>query len=766
MPNWLKKGLKYFWITVFSGIGAFIVLILLVNWGVFGPLPTGEEIANPEANLATQIVSDDGELLGTFFVENRINADYEELPPYIYDALVATEDHRFYSHAGIDFRSLGRVFIKTILSQDQGAGGGSTISQQVAKNLFKIRGQSVSGNKFKLVIFKLKEWVTAVKLEKRYTKEELMLMYFNTVTYMYNADGIKAASKTYFNKPIDSLNLGEAATLVGMVKNPSLYNPVRRLEKTQERRNTVLGQMRNRGYISKEICDSVINTPLEIELTRSSHNTGLAPYLREHLRIQMDSILQNHAEPNPNGKKWDVYADGLKIYTTINSKMQTYAEEAVAEHLKEHQQTFNKQWARRSYEPWERFSRKDPNFMNRERKNSERYRLLKKAGKTQAEIDTIFNTPTQMTLFSWEGDIDTTMSPNDSIKYMNKILHAGFMAVDPGTGQVKAWVGGIDHRYFKLNHVNTRRQVGSTFKPFIYLMAMELGWSPCFEVPLNPPQFGTKYQYWRPRNSGGGTTGTTTLKTALAKSINTVAARIMYQFCTGEPGDDRTPQPIIDFVRKLGITSPIPPSPSICLGTADISLFEMVEAYTSFANKGVKTTPYLITRIEDKNGRIIYRANIETKEVLSEERAYLITQMMMGVVNQGTGNRLRRAKYGAHRAQIAGKTGTTQDNSDGWFIGFTPQLVAGAWVGADKPSVRFLATTYGQGAAMALPIYGYFMRKVFNDKSLGYDETLKFEKPGFELDMNFDCKVDETLEAGVGYQEETIETITEQSWEE
>ena len=731
----------------------FLLLLLLVSLEVFGDLPSGEELANPENSLATQIISQDGEMMGTFFVENRINAEYNELPPYIFDALIATEDERYRNHAGIDFKALARVVTKTVIGGNRASGGGSTISQQVAKNLFKMRGQKFGGNPFKLGIQKLKEWVTAVRLEKRYTKDELMLMYFNTVTYMYQADGIKAAARTYFNKEVDSLDMGEAATLVGMVKNPSYFNPVRRLETTQGRRNQVFLQMVKNGFMTEEVKDSLSELPLEITLTRSNHNTGLAPYLREHLRLELDSILDNHADKKANGKDWNIYEDGLRIYTSINSKMQRYAEEAVAEHMEAHQKIFDKQWGRRSYEPWERFARKDTSFMRRMTVQSERYRLMKKAGKGIGEIRKAFDTPAEMTLFSWGGDKDTIMTPNDSIKYMNKILQAGFMCVEQSTGQVKAWVGGINHTYFKLNHVNTRRQVGSTFKPFVYAMGLEKGWSPCFEVPKAQIQFGPKYQYWKPKNSGGGYEGMTTLIDGLGHSVNTVAARIMYEFCTGEEHDDRTPQPIIDFVRKLGVISPIPSTPAIALGACDISLYEMVEAYTAFANKGVKTTPYFITRIENKEGKIIYNAEIETKAVLSEERAYLMTKMMQGVVEKGTGKRLRQKRGGAVRGPIAGKTGTTQDNSDGWFIGYTPELCAGAWVGANQPSVRFLSTAYGQGAAMALPVWGKFMHKVYADEELGYSSSNKFEKPDKELEMKYDCKVSEIIEGGIGWNE-------------
>lgn len=755
----MKVFLRWCWRFFFGGLLAVFLLILSVALGLFGSLPSGDAIENPENDLATQILSVDEELLGTFFVENRIMATHPEIPQFMRDGLVATEDARFYDHAGIDFKALGRVLIKTVIG-GQSTGGGSTISQQVAKNLFRIRKENKKGGKLRLVIHKMKEWVTAVKLERKYTKSELELMYLNTVTYLGGAEGIKSASKMYFSKGIMDLTIPEASTLVGMVKNPSLFNPKKRLEMTKIRRDVVMKQMVKYDYLPQAEYDTLNKLPLELAYTAPDHNTGVATHLREYIR---KDVWENEIEPNlpkkQNGEDWNLYRDGLKIYTTINERMQIYAEEAVNEHLKAHQATFDKQWNRRKFKPWEYGNKKDPKFMERGMKNSGRYKRWREQKVSKEECEKRFaNTKYDMTLFSWDGAIDTSMTPNDSIAYMSMFLQAGFMAVNPSDGQIKAWVGGIDHNFFKINHVKSKRQVGSTFKPIIYLNALMKGWDPCFKLSKSQVEFGPNYQYWKPRNSGGGKTayvGMTTLKEGLAGSVNTIAARIMYDFCTGEVTDPRTPQPFVDLAYKLGIETEIPPLPSICLGTVDLSLEEMVTVYTSFANKGFRVDPYLIKRIEDKNGKVIFRQPIKTEQVIPEEKAYLLTQMMRGVVEKGTGQRLRREYNGSlgktmNAGGLAGKTGTTQDNSDGWFIGFTPELVAGAWVGADVPSVRFLSTTYGQGAAMALPVFGKFMRKVMDDKSLGYNETKKFEKPSKELETDMDCEISSSISGGVG----------------
>jgi penicillin-binding protein 1A len=734
------RYIRWIWIALLGGIGLFAVFILLLSWGVFGELPGFEELENPQNSLATQIISSDGELLGRYYRENRTNATYDELPEHLVQALVATEDVRFYEHSGIDGRSLARVLFKTIILRDEDSGGGSTITQQLAKNLY---GRPTANNLFALGTIKFKEWITSTKLERQYTKDEILTMYLNTVEYVYDAHGVKTAAKTFFNKDVDSLLIEESAVLVGMVKNPSLYNPVRYAERTEERRNVVLFQMREAGYISSSQYDSLKVIPMDItRFKRQDHTSGNATYFREYLRLWLADWAENN--PKPDGSNWDIYRDGLKIYTTIDSRMQQHAEDASAEWLTQLQKDFDKHWANNKYEPWNfpYRGRRNPDLIDRAMKQSERYRLAKKAGKSEKEIEEEFNTPVETTLFTWnnpERELDTLISPYDSIKYVKKILHPGFIAVDPASGQVKAWVGGNDMRFFQLDHVNqnTKRQVGSTFKPFVYTAAIaDKGFSPCQEVPNLPVTFekGTRWgllQNWTPKNSDGEYGGMLTLSMGLGKSINTITAYLLREVGI---------QPVIDLATNMGIESEMPFQPSICLGVSDISVFEMASAYTAFVNGGVAVRPVFVTRIEDKNGNIIADFPVKRVEVMREEVASVMLSMLEYVVNYGTGNRLRREAYGGITGEIAGKTGTTQENTDGWFMGVVPQLVCGTWVGADDPVVHFRSTALGQGANMALPIYGKFMRKVYDDPGLNISPTAKFRRyegtPTIELDCS------------------------------
>lgn len=720
-----KVQIKWFWKIFVIGAGLITIFILLLSAGVFGKMPSFDELENPQSNLATQILTSDGELLGRFYKENRTNATSKEIPQHLIDALVSTEDRRFYDHSGIDAKSVMRVIFKTLILHQEESGGGSTLTQQLAKNLY---GRPLAGNKFELAIIKLKEWVTAAKLERRYTKEEIIVMYLNTIPYIYDASGIKTASKTFFNKPVDSLTVDESAILVGMVKNPALFNPVRFPEKCIERRNVVLHEMFEAGALNDADYKKYKSKPLQLDFKRQDHKAGNGTYFREYLRQWLAQWVKENEKPD--GGKWDIYKDGLKVYTTIDSRMQMYAEQASSQWLSKLQKDFNNHWKGNKYEPWAYpyKGRTNPELIETTVKQTERYRKMKKAGKTEDEITLAFETPDTMTVFSWWAknyDLDTIMSPYDSIKYVKKLLHPGFMAMDPHTGEIKAWVGGVDMRYFQLDHVKPAqgRQVGSTFKPFVYTAAIaDKGFSPCYQIPNLPVTFerGKKWSLisdWTPKNSDGSYGGMLTLSQGLGKSVNTITAYLLREVGI---------QPVIDLAHNMGIESEIPFQPSICLGTPEVTVYEMTASYSAFANKGVAVRPVFVTRIEDKNGNIIAEFPAKRVEVMREEISSVMLTMLEYVVNSGTGQRLRRPEYGGITSEVAGKTGTTQENTDGWFMGMVPQLVCGVWVGADDPVVHFRSTSLGQGANMALPIYGFFMKRVYADKSLGIDPDAKF----------------------------------------
>ncbi|WP_046746108.1 penicillin-binding protein 1A [Kordia zhangzhouensis] len=742
-----KKYIKWFWITFISGISGILLLFLLASWGFLGDMPSFEILENPQTNLASQVLSSDGKILGKYYLkDNRTPVDYKDLPKDLVNALIATEDARFHNHSGIDVRGTLRAVIKL------GSGGGaSTISQQLAKQLFHGEG---SKNLPQRIIQKIKEWVIATRLERQYTKEEIIAMYFNIYDFGNNADGIRSAARIYFGKEPQDLKIEESAMLVGMFKNSSLYNPRRNPEGVKNRRNVVFAQMYKYEYITEEAKDSLQALPLTINYTPESHNEGLGTYFREHLKGFLKSWVNEN--PKEDGEKYNIYLDGLKIYTTIDSRMQQYAEEAVEQHMKNLQAEFFHQNTKKRNKnaPFAKDVEQSSIdiALDRAMRQSERWRVMKEEGKSEKEIIASFDKKTPMTVFSWKeknNRLDTIMTPRDSIIYSKFFLRASFMSLEPQTGQVKAWVGGINYKNFKYDMVKQgKRQIGSTFKPFVYATAIDqLHLSPCDSMPNGPfciPE--GKYNLlepWCPKNSDGQYDGMRTLKSALANSVNTVTARLM---------DKVGPANVRSLAQRLGVEADIPEVPSIGLGTPDISLYEMLGAYGTFVNQGVYVKPVIVTRIEDKNGTILYEFVPETKDVLSEEVAYTVVNLMEGVTQSGSGQRLRHKWAGKtavykdiitgypyeFKNPIAGKTGTTQNNSDGWFIGMVPNLISGAWVGGEDRQVRFATTTYGQGASMALPIWALFMKKCYADESLSVSKE-NFPKPEEEMTINVDC---------------------------
>lgn len=731
---------KTFW-KIFTGVIGFVFLVfLLASWGILGSLPDETSLENPEKNLATEIISSDGQTIGKFYKENRTPVPYEELPNHLIEALIATEDVRFYDHSGIDAKGTIRALVYL-----GSKGGASTITQQLAKLFFT---EKASRNKFQRGVQKIKEWVIAIRLERRYTKEEIITMYFNEYDFLNQAVGIESASNIYFDKAPSELNTSESAMLVGMFKNSSLYNPLRNPEGVMNRRNVVLSQMEKYDYISESQKDSLQFLPLNIKYTAQGHDEGLATYFREYARAFMADWMREN--PKSDGTNYNIYSDGLKIYTTIDKKMQTYAEEAMDMHLSGLQKEFDKQNKKNKTAPFRDITEEETaQILNTAMRRSDRWREMKKQGKDENVIIESFKKKTPMRVFSWSGDKDTIMTPLDSIRYYKSILQASMMSMTPQTGEVKAWVGGINYKHFKYDMVKTgRRQIGSTFKPFVYATAIDqMHMSPCDTLPNTPYciQVG-KYgllKEWCPKNASGKYGGMVTLKAALANSINTVTARLI---------DRVGPRPVIDLVEKMGVdTEQMPEAPSIALGTPDVSLFEMVGAYSTFANEGVYVKPTLIQRIEDKNGTILYQHVPETKDVISNETAYVTISLMEGVTQGGSGTRLRHtwavgnsiyknAVTGypyAFENPIAGKTGTTQNNSDGWFMGIVPNLVTGVWVGGEDRATHFSSTAYGQGATMALPVWALYMKKCYADEELDVSDKA-FKKPE-ELSIVTDC---------------------------
>ena len=726
------------WLFVLSPIIILFTCLYLASIGVFGKLPSFEQLENPKSNLATEIISSDGEVLGKYFFENRSNIKYHELSPMLVNALLSTEDIRFRTHSGIDVRALLRAVKGLVFGTN--SGGASTITQQLAKMLFTEK--PASG--LERVIQKFKEWIIAVKLERQYSKEEILTMYLNKFDFINNAVGIKSASQVYFNTTAKNLKIEESAMLVGMLKNPSLYNPNRRANLTRQRRNVVLSQMKKYNFITSSEYDSLSNKSIVLNFKKASHNEGLAPYLRELLRGELKNWCKNNYKTD--GSNYNLYTDGLKIYTTINSKMQLYAEEAVQTHISSLQEDFFNHWKGYTNAPFpkEFDNNQIQNIIEQGVKRSDRYKKLKNKNVSKQKINSIFRTKTPMRIFSWNGEKDTVMTPLDSVRYYKYFIHSGMMSMDPNTGYVKAYVGGINYKHFKYDHVKIgKRQVGSTFKPFLYALALQEGYSPCYEIPNVPVvfeknQWGLPDKDWVPRNSDDKYEGILmSLSFGLANSINTITAYIMKQF---------GPHSVLDLAKKMGITSNLNPVPSICLGTFDLSVYEMVGAYSTFVNKGIWTEPLIISRIEDKNGVLLQDFNPKTNEAMSEKTADLMVRMLQGVVDgvyntqadikMGTGIRLRR-KY-KFENDIGGKTGTTQNNSDGWFMGITPNLVTGVWSGNEDRSVHFRNTFYGQGANMALPIWAEYMQKVYADTlALGiYPEPFEIPK---SVDILLNC---------------------------
>lgn len=745
-----KRDVKVYLIVLWTLFVLFGLSIYLIFHGIthewFGDMPTFEELENPETNLATEIYSADGKILGTYYIENRSNVSYEDISPYLINAIVAIEDVRFYEHSGIDMKALFRV-AKGVATGNSDQGGGSTITQQLAKNLFP-RGENLS--KPQLVIRKFQEWVTATKLEYNYSKDEILAMYLNTVFYGHNAYGIKKAAETFFGKEPDSLNLQEAAMLAGVVNAPTKFSPKRNPNSALWRRNLVLKRMETNGFIDEATYDSVSQLPIDLShFGVIDHKSGQATYFREFLRSMMHEWAKTHYKPD--GTPYNIYKDGLRIYTTIDSRMQQYAEEAVREHLAlDLQPAFYRHWEGDKKAPFVLPTEEDvEKIMILSMKRSERYRVLKKADWPMDSIIANFNTPIPMTVFSWDGPIDTVFTPMDSIRYYKFFLQSALMSVETGTGHVKAYVGGNDYRFFQYDHVTqAKRQVGSTFKPFLYSLAMQEGeYTPCTKVPnISYSIQMSDGKFWEPKDSGKNKFGEeVTLRWALAHSNNRISAYLMKRF---------GPEATIQMARRMGVKSDIPAVPSICLGVCDLSLYEMVGAMSTFANKGVYIKPIFITKIEDKNGNVIQTFKAEQREAMDEVTAYKMIELMKGVVYEGTGVRLR-FKYGL-RNPIAGKTGTTQNQSDGWFMGITPDLTTGIWTGAEDRSVHFKTITLGQGSNMALPVWALYMKKVYSDPTLNISQG-DFPKPLSNVDLDFDCDKYEEEQQAVATPEITEE---------
>ncbi|KOS06920.1 penicillin-binding protein [Flavobacterium akiainvivens] len=736
-----KRYVKNFWKIFGFGFLGIILFFLLASWGVFGHMPDFKQLEDPSYNVATEIISSDGQTLGKFYLENRTPVKFADLPQNLVDALVATEDERFYEHSGIDARGTLRA-IFTLGS----SGGASTITQQLAKNLFHKR----SRNPIMAVVQKAKEWIISTKLERQYTKDEIIAMYLNTVDFTRNAVGIRSASKTYFGKEPKNLKVEEAAVIVGMLKNPSLYNPVSTSEKRRkliyDRRNVVLGQMVKNGKLSEAEKNKLVGPEIKTNYKPESHKEGIATYFREYLRGFMDKWVKDN--PSKDGEQYDIYRDGLKIYVTIDARMQAYAEEAVESHLANLQEEFNIQQKTNKNAPFVNISQAETDrILERAMKNSERWRIMKNDDKSEEQIKASFKVKTDMTIFTWKGEKDTVMTPLDSIRYYKHFLQSGMMSMVPQTGEVKAWVGGINYKHFQYDHVGQgARQVGSTFKPFVYATAIEqLHMSPCDTI-IDEPFYMPQGKYgidapWNPQNSNNQFRGAVTLKQALAGSINTVSAKLI---------DKVGPKAVVDMAKNLGVSSKIPEQPAIALGAVEITVSDMVAAYSTFANQGVYIKPRLISKITDKNGVTLYEPKVETHEVVNKEIAYAVIKLLEGVTETGSGARLKWGGGGGTGYNrmtgypykiinpIAGKTGTTQNQSDGWFVGMVPNLCTGVWVGNEDRSAHFKGLIYGQGATMALPIWGIYMRKIYDDDQMVYKVS---EKP-FERPANLSIKVD------------------------
>ncbi len=749
----LKKVLIWFWSIFALGLASIILIFWLITKGALGYLPPLDELQNPKNKFATEVISSDMQLLGRYYrQENRVGVNYEDISPNMINALIATEDARYYSHTGIDFKSLLRAIIKM-----GKAGGGSTITQQLAKQLWSPRANNI----FERALQKPIEWVIATKLERLYSKEEILTMYLNQFDFLYNAVGIKSAAQVYFSTTPDQLTIEEAAMLVGMCKNPSMYNPRRRPERALNRRNTVLDQMCKYGYLSNQECDSLQALPVDIKYQSVDHKQGLAPYFREYLRqilTAKEPKKSNYSEWNahqydidmrlwrenplygfcnknhkPDGTPYDLYHDGLRIYTTIDSRMQKYAEEAVSEHMQDLQKSFFREKRKKSYAPFSKDLTEEDidGIMNRSMRQTDRYRGLKKQGMNENDIRKVFNTPVAMRVFSYDGLIDTTMTPMDSIRWNKHFLRCGFMSMDAHSGAVKAYVGGPNFAHFQYDMVTTgRRQVGSTIKPYLFTLAMDEGMWPCDStVNDSITLIDGNGVAWTPRDDHHANQGEmVTLNWGLEKSSNWITAYLMSLF---------TPEQLVRMMRSFGIEGPLEPVVSLCLGPCEVSVQEMVDAYTTFPNKGIRVEPMYVTRIEDNNGNVLATFVPKTHEIINETTSYKMIYMLRNVMDHGTGVRAR-FRYGL-KAPMGGKTGTSQNHSDGWFVGFTPSLVSGVWVGGEDRSIHFDNMSAGQGANMALPIWAIYMQKVYADEELGYSVEEQFDVPEW-FDAEAGCK--------------------------
>ena len=785
-----KKIVRWFWILVTA---PFVILILaLVLVGLFAEIPSFEELEHPDNKLATQVIAENGEVLTTFHIENRTYVAYDELSPYLVNAAVATEDARFYEHSGIDMKSLARVLVKTILMRDSSQGGGSTITQQLAKTLYprrEVRSNFPGWSAVVMVQTKLKEWITAVKLERDYTKNEIMDMYLNSIFFGSGAYGVKAASETFFGKEPADLLVEEAALLVGMVNKPTRYNPVLNPDYSLQRRNFVLGQMEKNGFLSEAQRDSLCALPIELDYQVLDHNSGLAPYFRDMLRRDMNAgkprrsdyqYAEDYAQDSirwredpiygwlnknkkADGSDYNLDRDGLRIYTTINYKMQQYAEEAVEEYLGGHlQKLFDREVRWKTNKPFANSVDKKTvdMLMQQARRWSDRYRMQHRAGKSDAEIYAQFREPVKMRVFAWndKGYVDTTMTPDDSIRYYKSILRCGFVAIEPGSGHVKAYVGGPNYRYFKYDNVSQgKRQIGSTVKPFLYTLAMQEGMTPCDKV-VNLPQTFVLFDgsTWTPRSTDREEYigRTVTLRWGLSRSSNNISAYLMKEF---------GPSALASMMHQMGIMTHIDEVYSLCVGPAEVNVFDMVSAYNVFPSHGTYVYPQYVTRITDSEGVEIGRYSTRKREAISEQTAYLMVDLMKAVVNEGTGARLRSVYR--LKGEIAGKTGTTNDNSDGWFIGYTPNITAGVWVGGEDRQVHFNSLALGSGSNMSLPIWGLWMQKCLADPTIGWSELDTFAPPSTGA-LTFDCDT-EGIFLG-GYSEDYVgtESVTGASEEE
>ncbi len=727
-------------ILALLGFLTILCFVLSIRFGAFGELPSNNELANIKNFVASEVYSEDGVLMGKYFIENRANVSLDATSKHVVDALVATEDARFFDHNGIDYKSLMRVLFKTILGGDQSSGGGSTLSQQLAKNLYP--------RKNKIHIAKVKEMFIASRLEKIYSKKDILTLYLNTVSFGEDVFGINVASERFFNKSPHKLKREEAAVLVGLLKATTTFNPRRYPERAVQRRNVVLEQMVNYKKLRRETCDSLKALPLGLDYHLISRNVGLAPYFRDHVRQELVEWVKN--QKKPDGTSYNLYTDGLKIHTTLNSSMQKYAEEAVATHMASLQKSFDTHW--KGKKPWG-----DDAVIERAKKKSERYTSMKKAGYLEKEIDKVFNTAIPMTIFDWEkGQVEKEVSPLDSLKFYYCLLNTGFLVMEPQTGKIKAWVGGTNFKYFQYDHVKSKRQVGSTFKPIVYAEGLKQGYVPC-DYFYNRQVVYTEWDDWAPKNSDGIYGGMLSMKGGLTNSVNSITVDMIMK--TGIPE-------VVSLAKEFGIESDVPELPSIALGTANISLFEMIQVYGTLANKGKHNRPQYILKIEDTNGNLIAdftpeknEPELDTIRVLSEEHAYMMTKMLENVIDEGTGRRLR-FKYG-FEGSIAGKTGTTQSHADGWFMGYTPNLVAGAWVGADDPKIHFRDISLGQGANMALPIWAEFMQRVYKDPKFTMMELDTFAEPEFGVFAELECppKITESEYIAMQNPSEEIEGI-------